>query len=423
MDILFFNADILLDDGSIRKNAELGADGAFITHIADSGTADKGVKERIDCRGGLLTPAFYNTHTHSPMTLLRGYGENLPLMRWLNERIFPAEARMTADDAYYGTLLACMEMLRGGTASATDMYFFTESVARAFDECGMKANVSPVLTCAPDADPAAPGFYSSLAGLCDRYGTHERIKVDMSIHAEYSTTEKSVRIAAGYAAENGLRIHLHLSETASEHSECIARHGKTPAGYFYDCGVFEVPVNAAHCVHCTDGDFALMAEKKATAACCPASNFKLASGLINARAMYDAGVNIALGTDGAASNNSLSMPETMKLFSLSAKYGAGDAAFLTPKEIFSAATANGARAQGRMDCGFIKEGMRADLVLWDTGAPPLIPCYDALTGLVYSADAGLVVMTVVDGKVLYRDGEYRTIDRERVLFETNERKF
>ena len=258
--------------------------------------------------------------------------------------------------------------------------------------------------------------------LSARFAGHPLVHPELAIHAEYTTTEKSVRGAAEYAREHGLRLHLHLSETESEHNECIARHGRTPAQYFEDCGVFALPVTAAHCVYCTPEDFALLARRGVTAVSCPSSNLKLASGIIDAASLTAAGVRLALGTDGAASNNGLSMLEAMKLFSLTAKYRSRDAAFITPGQVFDAATVGGARAQGRGDCGTIAVGNRADFALWDMSAAPMTPCFDPVTALVYAADPGLVKLTMVDGRVIYRDGEYKTIDSERVRFEVRERK-
>lgn len=181
-------------------------------------------------------------------------------------------------------------------------------------------------------------------------------------------------------------------------------------------------MTAAHCVYCTPEDFALLARRGVTAVSCPSSNLKLASGIIDAASLTASGVRLALGTDGAASNNGLSMLEAMKLFSLTAKYRSRDAAFITPGQVFDAATVGGARAQGRGDCGTIAVGNRADFALWDMSAAPMTPCFDPVTALVYAADPGLVKLTMVDGRVIYRDGEYKTIDSERVRFEIKERK-
>ncbi len=416
LDTLLKNAVLLLPDGTVCKDAEVGIRGGEIVSIADKGKSGE-TADTVDCGGNLLTPGFYNAHAHSPMTILRGYGENLPLMRWLTERIFPAEDKLTADDVYYGTLLACMEMARGGTVSASDMYFFTMAMGEAFSDAGMKVNLSPALTCSDDSRFDELPICKTMGELSERFAGHPLVHVELSIHAEYTTTEKSVRGAADYAREHGLRLHLHLSETESEHNECIARNGVTPAQYFENCGVFSLPVSAAHCVWCTPEDFALMARRGVTAVSCPTSNLKLASGIIDSAALMAAGVHLALGTDGAASNNGLSMLETMKLFSLLAKYRNRDAAFITPQQVFDAATVGGARAQGRGDCGTIAVGSRADLVLWDLSAPTMIPCFDPVTALVYAADPGQVKMTMVDGRVVYRNGEYKTIDSERVRYE------
>ena len=421
MDILFSHVSIVTMDErmSVWVDAFLGVTDGKIAYIGKNAPEEK--PERIlDGAGMVLMPGLVNCHTHLPMSLLRGYGENLPLMRWLTERIFPAEDKLTADDVYYGTLLACMEMARGGTVSASDMYFFTMAMGEAFSDAGMKVNLSPCLTCSDGRRFDELPVCAAMGELSARFAGHPLVHPELAIHAEYTTTEKSVRGAAEYA--RGLRLHLHLSETESEHNECIARHGRTPAQYFEDCGVFALPVTAAHCVYCTPEDFALLARRGVTAVSCPSSNLKLASGIIDAASLTAAGVRLALGTDGAASNNGLSMLEAMKLFSLTAKYRSRDAAFITPGQVFDAATVGGARAQGRGDCGTIAVGNRADFALWDMSAAPMTPCFDPVTALVYAADPGLVKLTMVDGRVIYRDGEYKTIDSERVRFEIKERK-
>ena len=391
-------------------------DGAWITYV---GKMPEHLRYDgdMDCGGDLLIPAFYNAHCHAAMTLFRGYGENLPLDRWLNERIFPAEERLNAQNVYAASMLACAEMLRNGIVSFTDMYMFEQSTARAVLETGMKANLSrSLVSFDPDVDFYKDSRFLESCALERAYQNagEGRLKIDLSLHAEYTNVESYCRSAAEYAKETGLRVQLHLSETKKEHEECIARHQKTPTRFFADCGVFDAPTTAAHCVWVTDEDIAILADKKVTAAHNPVSNLKLGSGVMPYEKMRAAGVNVALGTDGAASNNALSILREMQTAAILHKGVSLDPTAASPAGLLEVATRNGALSQGREDCGFIAPGMRADLVLVDLHAPHNLPVYDTAASLCFSAYPSDVRMTVCDGKLLYRDGEYLTLDIERV---------
>ncbi|NLK39573.1 MAG: amidohydrolase [Clostridiales bacterium] len=374
---------------------------------------------QIEGRGKLLAAGLYNAHCHSPMTLFRGYGEDLPLDRWLSERIFPAEELLTDESVRAGSMLAIAEMLKNGIVSFTDMYSLCEATAYCVIESGIKANIGrAILSFNPDVDMSVDARMRELIALADAYhgAADGRVRIDMAIHAEYTNNAKSVAYVAEYAAKGGYGIQLHLSETEKEHNECIARHNMTPARFFHSLGVFDSPVSAAHCVWVSDEDIALMAECGVTAVHNPSSNLKLGSGVMPLRKMLDSGVNVALGTDGAASNNTLDIFKEMHLAAILHKGISRQPGITKAPEIWRLATENGAISQQRPDSGTLRVGGIADLILIDLEALNNLPSYDFYSTLVYSAGASDVVLTMVDGRILYEKGEFKTIDIEKVKY-------
>jgi len=379
--------------------------------------------EVIDCKGNLLIPAFYNTHCHAAMTLFRGYGEDLPLQRWLEERIFPAEDRLTHQSVLAGTRLAIAEMLRNGIASFSDMYMFEDAVAEAVLESGIKANLSrSFVSFDPNIELASDFRFAEFLSLAQNYhGADDgRILVDMSLHAEYTNQPRYCQQVADYAIKHGFGMQIHLSETEKEHLECIGRHQKTPTEFFRDTGVLNVRTTAAHCVWVSDGDLEILAEKGVSVAHNPVSNLKLGSGVMPLRKMLDAGINVTLGTDGVASNNRLDLLREMQTAAILHKGVSRDPAITVAAEMLPLATRNGALAQGRGDCGLVEVGQRADLVLIDRNSLHNMPSYDDYAMLAYSADRSDVLFTMVDGRILYRNGAYTLIDEERLRFECRE---
>ncbi len=374
----------------------------------------------IEGNGNLCMPAFYNAHCHSAMTLFRGYGDDLPLQRWLNEKIFPAEDRLTEESVYYGSKLAIAEMIRGGTVSFSDMYFFLDSTAKAVLECGVKANLSrSVVSFDPDADYKNDSRILESLDIYKRlHGAGEgRIKIDMSLHAEYTNVEKCVRYMAELTKELKTGMQVHISETVSEHRECIERHGITPMRFFSECGVLDSPTTAAHCVWVDDGDIEIMARKGVTAVNNAVSNLKLGSGIMPYKKMKDAGVNIALGTDGAASNNRLSVLRELQYSALIHKGNDLDPSVTSAADMIRVATLNGAKAQGREDCGSLEVGKRADIILIDMSSFNNIPYYSFESSVCYSANDRDVLLTMCDGNILYENSAYTSIDEERLKSE------
>lgn len=391
----------------------------YVGSVAPQDTFDR----IIDCKENLLMPAFYNTHCHAAMTIFRGYGEDLPLRRWLDEKILPAEDRLNFRRVYYGSKLAIAEMIRNGIVSFSDMYFFQDATAEAVLETGIKANVArSIVSFDPDIKKEQDHRFAESIRLVDQYhgAGNGRLKIDMSLHAEYSNVDACCRYVAEYAKENNLRMQLHLSETQAEHEQCIERHGMTPTAYFESMGVFDVPTTAAHCVYVTDEDISIIKEKGVVPAHNPVSNLKLGSGVMRLRTMLDAGIPVTFGTDGVASNNQLSILRELQTAAILHKGVHRDPANIRAFELPTIATRNGALAQGREDCGMIAEGMHADLILIDLAAINNIPCYDLATTLAYSANTSNVLLTMCDGRILFENGEYTSIDIECLRFEARQ---
>ena len=432
----FVFKDISLVDGrfELRDHMDLVVEGGRIVAIAPTGgavavsaaAASRAAEcEVYDGRGKVAMPGFFNAHCHVPMTLIRGYGEGLSLHDWLFTRMFPFENLLTDEDCYWGALLGIAEMLAGGTVSFTDMYMHEPGIVRAVSESGIKANLAHGYSARkPDSKFSGSNAWEGTkflmeAAKADKSG---RLVADASIHAEYTFGGESAgatgREIAEFCAANGLRLQIHLSETRNEHEEAKARRGMTPTAYFDSLGLFAAaPTTAAHCVWIDEADMDILAARGATVAHCPSSNLKLGSGIAPIRRMQEKGIRVAIGTDGAASNNNLDALEEANLAALVQKGSTGDPLYLGPKALAELACRNGALSQGRDDCGALAVGNKADIVVYDLRKPHLQPVHDALSNLMFAARASDVVLTMIDGRVLYRDGRCLTIDVERVMAE------
>ncbi len=418
--MLFEDISILDENMDVREHQYVSVEKDRIAYIGPekpktfSGDVIRG-------QGRLLMPAFYNPHAHTPMTLLRGYGGGLNLNDWLTTMIFPFEAHLKPEDVYYSMQAGIAEMLRFGIVSTTDMYMQGESIVKAVLETGVKSNIGLGLVC---FDPTKkleelPDYINSKYLFENYHGAgDDRVRIDMAVHAEYTSNPKVVQGFTEYSKSVGANMHVHLSETKKEHEECKARHGKTPAKYFLDLGMFDSPTTAAHCVWLEEEDFDIFAENGVTAASCPVSNLKLASGICDVKKMLEKGINVAVATDGVSSNNNTNMFEEMKIFTLLQKAKHYDPTVITPEQGLFAATRAGALSQSRPDCGLLKEGFKADLIVLDIDQPHMKPVHSMTDNLVYSADGGDVEMTICDGKILYNNGEFTSLDIEKVEFET-----
>lgn len=417
--MLFKNINILNKNFEVERNMYLGVKDERINYIGkEKPTEDYG--EEYDGHDNLLMPGFYNAHAHSPMTLTRGYGENLSLQDWLNKKIFPFEAHLDSNAVYWGTTLAMMESLRFGIVATSDMYFFIDDMVEAMVNSGAKNNISRGITNFTGEDLKTLPQYNEVIRDIKNYHNmeNERIKIDTSLHGEYTSDEGTARTLAAMTKEMGVNIQVHVSETKLEHEECKGRHnGMTPVEYLNDCGIFDMPATAAHCVWIEGNDFNILKEKGVTVATNPVSNLKLASGICDVNRVMENGINLAIGTDGVGSNNNLNFFEEIKTMALLGKIKTGDPSKVTPAQALEAATIGGAKSMGRFDCGTIEIGKKADLILVNTNLPNMQPVHAMANNLVYSATGSDIIMTMVDGKVLYNKGEFLTMDAEKAIFQ------
>ncbi len=419
MGILFSNVTaVLMDEArTVLPNAYVLVEGGNIVSVSRERPAGFDGKQ-INGGGKVLLPGFVNAHTHVPMTAMRGYGGGHDLQSWLNNYIFPAEDKWDDRALRACADLGLAEMIASGVTCIADMYMRMGVVARAVLDAGISANLCNGAVYFGDPAEFSPDKCGDCENLTRLYedwhnAGNGQILVDASIHAEYTSCAPVWEWAAGFARERGLGMHVHLSETKREHEECIARYGMTPAALFAKHGVFDGRAIAAHCVWTTPEDWAIMAKHGVSCIHNPASNLKLGSGVAPIPAMKKAGVNVALGTDGVSSHNATDFFFDVKLAAILHNGVNRDPLALTAWDALEMATVNGGAALGRKT-GRIAPGYDADLILVDFDAPNLIPCHDVAENLAFSAHGSNVVMNMCRGKVIYKDGEFLTIDIERV---------
>lgn len=415
---------LLMDEaGTVLENACVSIQGEHIVSVGTQRPAGS-FDEEIDCRGDLLLPGFVNAHTHVPMTLLRGYGGGCDLQTWLNQYIFPAEAKLDDRAVAAGTALGLAEMIASGTTTIADMYMHTPVIAQEILKAGLSANLS----CGGVYFGAPEDFSPQTCGDCEnqRILTEEfhgagdgQILVDASIHGEYTSSAPLWQWMADYAQDKGLGMHVHVSETKKEHEECKARHdGLTPIQILDQYGVWENRAIAAHCVWTEAADWAIMASKGVACVHNPVSNLKLGSGVAPIPAMQKAGVTVALGTDGVSSNNNTDMLEELKYAAILHNGVNHDPLALRPMDALRMATACGGKALGRKT-GVIAPGYMADLICVSLDRPHLIPCHSPADQLAYSARGSDVVMNIARGKLIYKDGTFLTLDLEAIRDEVS----
>lgn len=422
--MLFKNITLVDEEFKILPDMNLITEKDRVIYIGKEAPKDY-QGEIYEGKNKVLMPGFYNAHCHIPMTLLRGYGEGLSLQSWLFDKVFPFEAKLTGEDCYWGTMLGAIELIKSGVMSFTDMYFFIEDIIRAVDESGLKGNI----THGASFNSNTPNFYDlksykDTERLARIYNGKKdsRIKIDASLHAEYTSNEGFVRQVAEFAKDMDLIVQVHVSETQKEHEECKQRHGLTPLAYFEKCGLLDQMAVAAHCVWVEDEDLDIMKRKNVIPIHCISSNLKLGSGFAPIKKMIQKGIMVGIGTDGASSNNNLNFMEEIHLASMVNKGVTRDPEFLPPGEILKMATKNGAISQGRKDTGSIKVGNKADLIVIDLDKPHLQPVFDVLANVMYSAQSDDICLSMIDGNVVYKNGEFTNIDVERVVFESNKIK-
>ena len=375
-----------------RKRNILIEDKCFKDLDAPAEVADAKV---LDANGLAILPAMYNTHTHAAMTLLRGYADDMPLQTWLNEYIWPFEAGLTPGDIRRGSELAVREMLQSGSVFFNDMYFDIEETIDAVKEAGMRAAIG--ITVMENHTKAVEEQKKEFVRQWHD-PTGGRIRLVMAPHAIYTVGERKLRECAEFARENGIRLHIHLSETQTEVDDCLREHGTTPVRYLDRIGFLGPDVIAAHCVHVDDEEAGILAERGVTVSHCPCSNMKLGSGIFPYARLIKAGCRITLGTDGASSGNNLDLREAMKFAALLAKAG-GDPELLPAEEVFRWATRSGAEAFG-LAAGAIAGGLLADCILIDLSDIRMQPCHNLVSNFVYAADSRCIRHVICDGRLV-----------------------
>jgi len=366
----------------------------------------------------IAVPGMVNAHTHAAMTLLRSYADDMVLMDWLENKIWPVEALMTKDDIYWGTMLAVVEMLKSGTTAFADMYADMDKVAEVVEETGMRASLSRgLIGTVPDADKK---LQENIQLFKDWNGkANGRISVMMGPHAPYTCPPSYLKKVIAAAGNLGSEIHMHLAETEGEVNNCLKETGLTPIALMDKLGMFEIGTLAAHCVHVTDDDMKIIAKKHVRVVHNPQSNLKLASGIAPIPAMLEKGITVALGTDGTSSNNNLDMLEEARLAAFIHKNQTNDPTVIPATTAFKMATSNGAKALGFDSLGQIKVGLKADIVLYDMNKPYWYPRYDRTSLFIYAANASDADTVLIDGKIVMEKGELLTIDIEKVYAEAN----
>ena len=390
-------SSILIRDVTLNgKITDIAIRGNRIAEIASGirGNFD----QEIDGSNCAALPPFYNTHCHAAMTLLRGIADDMELFEWLNKHIWPAEAKLTDEDIYWGSRLACLEMIKSGTVFFNDMYFHPAETIRAAEDAGIRAAVGMiVLDINPDSNEKFQRDNEFIWAEREKYSS--RIQLAWSPHAIYSVSEPALLQVAEKAAKMKVRIHIHLSETAQEVADCREQHGCTPVEYLDRLGLLSENTLAAHSVHLTDSDIEILRTRKVNLAYMPCSNYKLSSGKFRFHKLLECGCRVTFGTDGCASNNNLSMFDEMKFGALGAKLEYGAPTACHADQIFTAATRSGAEAFG-IDGGVIESGRLADIMLLNLNSPMMVASHNLISNAVYSADTSCVSTLICDGRVL-----------------------
>ena len=408
-DLQVQHGDLLIEDGIIKKIGTVSAAEA---------------EDAVEFARGehyVLVPGYINTHTHVTMSVLRDYGGDMPLDVWLNQYIWPAEAKLTDDDVYWGSCLGMLEMIASGTTCLVDMYDHCDAIAEAISDGGMRAILSRGSV--GMNDPEGRGIAENDAVYARWHGAEDdRIRVWYGPHAPNTCPGDYIQEMAQHARERGTGVHIHVAETKGEWEWCQSTHGMTPVGWLESLGVLDVPTLAAHSVWLDDADIAIYAKHGVAAAHNPISNLKLASGVCRVEDLQRAGVTVGLGTDGSSSNNIMSMHRELQVAALIHKIRNYDAQVVGARDALKLATIEGAKAIRWQDAiGSIAEGKKADLTLYKLDAPWNVPHHDVVSNLAYAAQQSDIDSVFVQGECLYKHGDYTTLDKERILAEAETR--
>jgi 5-methylthioadenosine/S-adenosylhomocysteine deaminase len=418
-------ATVLTMDGEARivEDGLLAAEDGVITYVGARSEYDGPRTADIDLLGHdcVMMPGLVNAHTHVAMTLYRGFADDMPLMQWLEEKIWPLEEARQAGDVYWGTLLGIVEMIRSGTTCFNDMYWDFEDATRAARESGIRACPSGVLI--GDHDQAEEHFEKAVEFVREtKEKNRPTIHPMFGPHAPYTCPDAYLERIVEAAKELDVGVHIHLSETEHEVQESLEQTGKRPPAHLEEVGVFDVPVLAAHCVHVDADDRRIMRERGVGSAHCPGSNMKLASGIAPVPELMAEGNRVGIGTDSAASNNNLDMLEEVRLAALLHKVDRGDPTIVSAYQALALATRGSAAALGLSDLiGSLEVGKRADFILVDFTGPHLTPRHNVVSHLVYSAQPRDVRSVVVEGRPLMQDWLLNTVDEGEVQLEVRSR--
>ena len=404
----------LVDRGLVQISIQKG----IITAITPQTSPSLPSEHNLDAKGMATVPGFVNGHSHAAMTLFRGFGDDMPLMEWLQTRIWPAEARLTEEDVYWGTRLACLEMIRSGTLYFEDMYWHFHGMARAVEESGLRAGLGAVIIDGA-GEKQAQACKTLAEKLLEEAKTYsDRIHFTLTPHAIYTVSTQSLRWIRDFSAKHNLLVHIHLSETQHEVEQCLQEHGVRPAVYLDQLGLLHPNMLLAHAVHLEEAELDLIAKRGATLVTNPVSNMKLAVGAaFPYRKAAARDIPIALGTDGAASNNALDMFQDMKVLALLQKHADQDPTALPAGEAWAIATGTKAPLLGQS--GRIAVGEKADLLLLRHNTPETTPNHHFLSNMVYAATGHLVDTTIVAGRVLMQNRQIP--DEEKICHEVHER--
>lgn len=419
MKILIKNITAVLpkENSLVCETTNIGITEDIISHIGEI-PEDFHPDKTIDGTDQLIIPGFVNAHTHSYMSFMRNCADDLSFMDWLFGRIDPIEQKMTDEDAYWGANLAILEMMKSGTTCFNDMQMNIMQTTKAVKESGMRAVISRGLVGSGN-DEAGRVRIAQAFEEKEAFKDCDRLSFLLGPHAPYTCDEAFLRIVAETAKEHDMGIHMHLSESVTEIENCKKDYGCSPIALAERTGLFERPFIAAHCVQVSDEDIAIMAKNNVSIVTNPASNMKLGNGFAPVKKFLDAGINVALGTDGAASNNSLNMIHEMSLLSLIHKGTAMNPQCVSAIDTLKAATIGGAKGIGLGDVtGSIEIGKKADLAILSMHTPSMWPLNNPIAALSYSANGSEVNTVIIDGKITMENREVKTMDEERILFET-----
>lgn len=398
--------DVLIEENIIKKvekNIDINAD------------------KIIDVAGNVVMPGFVNAHMHSPMSIFRGYSDDCSLYEWLNEKIFPIEAKLNDEIVYYATMLSCIEMIKSGTTCFNDMYLFTDMVAKAVKDSKIRASLGrTIFEVSDDNDESI----KKAIDIVEKYNNTEngRITSNITAHALYTCNEKAILNCIKLAKKYNVPFHIHLDETKKEHEDIKNKYGVTPLGYLKEKGAFDVPLILAHSVWLDDKDILELRNIKGGIVHNPISNSKLASGIAPIKKYMDNGILIALGTDGDGSTNTLDMFEEMKLCSYLQKISTLDPTCISARDVVKFATINGAKILNINDIGSIKVGNKADVIIVDMKNEHQIPVHDIFSNLAYSTNGNDVITTIVDGNILMENRKLTFIDENEIYQKCNQIK-